>query len=201
MPSLAITGTIGGGKSVALRLLSGLLGERAKIFSADEENSRLLDGDHDVKCLITSRLGEDCYGGDGKADKKRLFNIISSNPNARKILEEIVHPRLQKIWQPMAELHRRTPDSFFIAEIPLLYEKGLHVFFDRTIVVGCTDSIRSARIRSDRSLTKREIADWMKMQSPQFEKIAKCDFVLWNDGSTNTLKLQIQSLASCLIKQ
>ena len=196
MPSLAITGTIGGGKSVVLRLLAGLLSEKATIFSADEKNSQLLDEDPDVRHLITSRLGKDCYDGFGKPDRKKLFKIITSDPAARETLEEILHPRLQKIWQPMAERHRSTTDSYFLAEIPLLYEKGLEVFFDKTIVVGCTDSVRLARMRSLRSLTSRETADWLKMQSPQFEKITRCNFLLWNDGTIGSLEMQIQVLAA-----
>ena len=196
MPALAITGSIGSGKSLVLRALGHLL--PAVTFSADEENRRLLDEDSTVKQLIQNQFGKSIYSQDGKADRKALFSLISQDFSARTLLESILHPRLQALWKPPAEKFSQDPKSFFIAEIPLLYDKHLEVFFDKTIVVGCSDRIRGERLQQLRSISATEAAAWLKIQLSQDLKVVEADYLLWNDGSLDLIHQQINILASRL---
>lgn len=202
MPALAITGSIGSGKSLALRALAFLLKDHlgADIYSADEENRRLLDEDPEVKSLICSQLGTSCYHSDGRADRKILFDLISHDQSARTTLESILHPRLEACWKPLAEKFRQTNKAYFLAEIPLLYEKRLEVFFDKTIVVGCSDSVRRERLQRLRSLTAVQATAWLNIQVSQEAKVGKAHHLLWNDGSEALLQQQIHLLASYFLQ-
>ncbi len=199
MPSLAITGIIGSGKSTVLKSLATLLG--AETFSADEENRRLLDEDVDVRQLLISLFGGSCYQPDGRADSEKLSEIIRHDQRARRKLEEILHPRLQECWKPRASQFRKSSKAFFIAEIPLLYENRLESFFDKTLVVGCSDFLRRERLFQFRSLTCAEAQSWENMQDSQESKIARTDYLLWNDGGNTALQQQLYLLASHLLQQ
>ena len=199
MPALAITGTIGSGKSLALQSLKTVLG--AESYSADEENGRLLDHDAEVRNLITSSLGASCYLGNGEVDRQRISQIIRGDEAARTALENILHPRLAAIWKPKAERYRKCTGKFYIAEIPLLFEKHLEVFFDKIIVVGCSGSVRRERLLETRSLSPREIGEWSEIQESQESKIAKTDHLLWNDGSVIMLQRQTEFLASHFLQK
>ena len=203
MPALAITGSIGSGKSTVLQRLVDCLGLDANVtsvtsYSADEENRRLLDNDTEVKHLITSEFGISCYDPSGKADRAYLFRLITADPAAKKTLEGILHPRLESIWKPLAASHRESRGAFFLAEIPLLFEKELESFFNRSIVVGCSDTVRIERLKHSRSLTSEEARQWLKLQHPQHDKILRADHLLWNDGTPDSLETQIQLLTSLL---
>jgi dephospho-CoA kinase len=203
MPALAITGSIGSGKSTVLQRLVDCLGLDANVtsvtsYSADEENRRLLDNDPEVKHLITSELGISCYDPSGKADRGHLFRLIGADPAAKMTLEGILHPRLERIWKPLAASHRESRDAFFLAEIPLLFEKELESFFNRSIVVGCSDTVRIERLKHSRSLTSEEARQWLKLQHPQHDKILRADHLLWNDGTPDSLETQIQLLTSLI---
>jgi len=200
MPALAITGSIGSGKSTVLHCLAARLGQDSRVFSysADEENRRLLDDDPEVRHLIISELGSSCYDDGERADRGYLFRLISANPAARKTLEDILHPRLESIWKPLAASYRQSADDFFLAEIPLLYEKELESFFDKIIVVGCSDTVRKERLKRSRSLTSEEACQWLKLQHPQHDKIQRADYLLWNDGPSDSLESQIHLLTSLL---
>jgi dephospho-CoA kinase len=194
MPSLALTGNIGGGKTAALDLLVSLIqdsGITALRFSADEENRTLLERDPEVRQLIRSSLGGDCYTPEGLPNRETISLRISSDPQARKTLEGILHPRLEKIWKPLAAAHRLPIQTFFVAEIPLLYEKGLSSFFDKVLVVGCSDSIRKERLLKSRSVSAAKANEWLALQQPQNDKISQADHLLWNDGTVDTLSRQI----------
>jgi len=201
MPSLAITGVIGSGKSTALQLLHKTLSPMARetlCFSADEENRRLLDEDPEVREQIKSQLGRDCYPGDRVADRARIFQIITSDPVAKKKLEQILHPRLEKLWKPLANRFRSEKDAFFVAEIPLLYEKGLESFFDKTLLIGCSDGIRRGRLEQHRSMASSDATQWAKLQHTQESKMTKADHIFWNDGSQQMLALQIRHFVATL---
>jgi dephospho-CoA kinase len=194
MPSLALTGNIGSGKTAALDLLVSLIqdsGITALRFSADEENHTLLERDPEVRQLIRSSLGGDCYTPEGLPNRDTISLRISSDPQARKTLEGILHPRLEKIWKPLAAAHRLPIQTFFVAEIPLLYEKGLSSFFDKVLVVGCSDSIRKERLLKSRSVSAAKANEWLALQQPQNDKISQADHLLWNDGTVDTLSRQI----------
>jgi dephospho-CoA kinase len=201
MPALAITGIIGSGKSTALSLLIQYLApvtSTLESFSADEENRRLLDEDQNVQDEIRDQLGNDCYLDDGKADRARIFQIITSDKLAKVKLEQILHPRLENLWKPRANRFRSQKDVFFIAEIPLLYEKGLESFFNRTLLIGCSDGIRRGRLEKHRSIPSSDASRWENLQNSQESKISKADHLLWNDGSQHTLSLQIRHFVANL---
>lgn len=203
MPSLALTGTIGSGKTSAAKLIASEFrasGISVTCFSADEENRRLLETDPEVKDLVLSSLGPACYTTDGRPDRNAIFRIITGDPAAKNALEGILHPRIGKTWKPLAEAYRHQPDAFFIAEIPLLYEKDFARFFDKVLVVGCSDSLRKERLLKSRSITAEKADEWMALQQSQDDKISKTDHLLWNDGSMDSLKRQIQSLLQILTK-
>lgn len=196
MPAIAITGTIGSGKSSALSLLGELL--PSTIYNADLENRKLLDADTKVRALIRSAFGDSYFDAEGNPDRKRLFQLITSDESAKALLEGILHPRLEKIWKPLALESRGTKSNFFIAEIPLLYEKDLEHFFDTTILVSCSDSVRKERLKISRKLSHQETSAWLKNQTPQEQKITLADHLLWNDAAPSMLELQIRQVLPIL---
>lgn len=197
MPSLAITGLIGSGKSEVLESLGRALG--ATIFSADRENSRLLDGDAAVKGEILNRLGDSCYSPDGSANREFLRELIATNETARRTLEGILHPMIQAIWEPLAASFSNRETGWFLAEIPLLYEKDLAHYFNAVIVVACDAGVRSSRLATRRSMNAGDASRWMSLQRSQEEKVTKADHLVWNDGSPQSLTLQIARLAATLL--
>jgi len=203
MPSLAITGTIGSGKTVALDFVVSLLKEAGFSsirFSADEENRRLLTTDAETKQLVINLLGTESFRADGEPDREMIFRSISANSETRTNLEKILHPRLERIWKPLAESHRSSAKAFFVAEIPLLYEKSLEGFFDKVLVVGCSDPQRKERLLTNRSVKSEKANEWLSLQQSQEEKLSKADHLLWNDGTLDSLKQQIQTLLQSYLK-
>ena len=90
MPSLALTGNIGSGKTEALDLLVSLLAESGTPvlrFSADEENRRLLGNDPEVAQLIRSQLGAEYCTLEGSPDREKIGSRNDHAPAPGKHLE------------------------------------------------------------------------------------------------------------------
>ena len=197
MPSIAVTGSIGSGKS----LVSELLARRipCTTFSADMENRRLLESDSSVKGEIIALLGDQAYGGKDRPDRGWIRSRITSDASLRKGLEDILHPRIRNAWEPKARECKAPSSETFLAEIPLLFEKGLDEAFDRVVVVGCSEAVRRERLASLRGISEKTAAEWTSLQMPQEEKILLGDHLVWNDGTRACLESQTERLASLIL--
>ena len=197
MPSLAITGTLGSGKSALLNTVIEQLTRKSfhvTSYSADEENRRLMNEDKEICNEIASALGKEYLDPTGLPDRVKLSSLISTDEGARKVLEGIMHPRLESLWRPLAEQHHGEKSSFFVAEIPLLYEKGLSGYFNKVLVIGCSDCIRKSRLKDNRSISTSQAEQWLSIQQSQDQKTTLADHLFWNDGSPDSLNHQISQL-------
>lgn len=194
MPSLAITGTLGSGKSTLLGELSRHLckqGFQVTSYSADNDNRLLLEKDEEARDQIASYLGKEYLDPRGIPDRIKLAALVSKDQDARKTLEGIMHPRLASRWRPQAESNRGKKSSFFVAEIPLLYEKQLSGYFDSVLVIGCSDVIRRSRLKTNRSISNDQADRWLFIQQSQDQKIDRGDHLFWNDGLPDSLNRQL----------
>lgn len=196
MPSIAVTGTIGSGKSLITSLLSQHLS--SVTYSADQDNATLLESDPNVKREIIGLFGNKVCGLDGKPDRNILRSLILADASLKKGLENILHPRLRSRWEPLAEECRSIPDRYLVAEMPLLFENQLEDRFSVTITVACSPEISSRRLKESRNMTSDAIAFWRCGQLSQDEKISKADHVVWNDGSLQAAEWQVARLSSLL---
>ena len=85
-----------------------------------------------------------------------------------------------------------------MAEIPLLFEKGLDRFLNTSVVVAGSETIRRERLQQQRQLTREQVTAWLSLQQDQEHKISKATHLLWNDGTPDSLNRQISLLFSTL---
>jgi len=196
MPSIAITGGVATGKSVARVFLEQQLETIA--FSADREISQLLDHDPSVAQELTHAFGHHIYHGQEKADRVRLRAHLLENETSKKQIETILHHRLRSLWLTKAKQAQGKRKPVFLAEIPLLYENDLAGYFDHVIVVAAYEKIILSRLTLERGLSIKAAAAFMQLQLPLVEKIKRAHQVIWNDGSIPIFYKQLQ-LALCSI--
>ena len=193
MPAIGITGGISTGKSTFSNCLCGIL-PGAKFFDADKA-AHDLGGVPEVKQKIRAEFGSGVFSRDGDLNREKLRTIVFGDATKKRVLEQILHPRIRRQWRAEAKRHRNSPD-FFIADIPLLYETGGETLCDRVVVVACSQKVQLARLRERMSLKDIEAERMIRSQMPLEEKIARADHVVWNDGSRAVLMEQARFLAA-----
>lgn len=168
---IAITGTIGSGKST---VASYLRNKGYFVFDCDEVNRELLNSG------ILVEYFPECYD-DGLLDKKKLANIVFNDEKKRLLLESIMHPSILERMKKESGKHNP-----FFAEVPLLFEVNWDKYFDEILLVVVDEKIALERL-VDRGLSIEESKQRIKNQMSIKEKIERSDVIIYNDSSLFSL--------------
>jgi dephospho-CoA kinase len=191
MPAIGITGGISTGKSTFCDCLREII-PAAKFFDADVV-ARSLPKLPEVQQEIIGQFGREVFSQEGDLNRAKLRAIVFANATKRRLLEQILHPRIRRQWMAQAERHRNSPD-FFFADIPLLYETGGETLCERVVLVACSHKVQLDRLMKRISLKGSEAEQMINSQMPLEEKIKRADHVVWNNGDRATLMEQAKSL-------
>lgn len=189
---LGLTGGMGGGKTTATRLF-------------EEEGYRRIDSDAivrdellahpEVVREIRKRFPDVVDDKSGKVRRALLAKHVFADDEALAWLEGILHPRLYAIWRE--RLAQASAYTRWIIEVPLLFEKGLENWFDFTVCVATSSAHQIARLK-ERGIPQALAEQRISKQLPLAQKLERADFVLSNDGTPETLRMQVARLARSL---
>ena len=184
---VGLTGGIGSGKSLAAQFFSQL---GALVIDADQLARSAIERPSEGFDEVLLRFG-DTVLKNGDIDRVALGQIIFENPQAKKDLEEIIHPRIRaEFEEAVASLN---PGQIMVYEIPLLVETNAADRFDFVITVESDAELRKQRLRA-RGMFHSDIEKRMASQATEEQRRAIADCVLTNDGSEDELLRQVENV-------
>ena len=184
---VGLTGGIGAGKSTVAQFFAEL---GALVIDADQLARMAIERGSDGFADVMLRFGDEVIVN-GDIDRKKLAEIVFSDPEARKDLEAIIHPRVQALFaEAVADLDI---DDILIYEIPLLVETGAGAKFDYIITVESDIELRKARLLK-KGLYISQIEKRMASQATPEAREAIADKVIRNDGDEDSLLRQVENL-------
>jgi len=184
---VGLTGGIGSGKSLAAQFFSQL---GALVIDADQLARSVIERGSEGFDEVLLRFG-DTVLKNGDIDRVALGQIVFENPEAKKDLEEIIHPRIRaEFEEAVASLN---PGQIMVYEIPLLVETNAADRFDFVITVESDADLRKQRLRA-RGMFHSDIEKRMASQATEEQRRAIADCVLTNDGSEDELLRQVENV-------
>ena len=186
MPVIGITGGISTGKSTFCDCLRDLLPD-AKCFNADHAARELVDLDPNTRKELEIEFGPSIFSAGGDLNRKQLRSIVFSSADKRRLLENILHPRIRRRWSAEAEPYRTSSSNFFFADIPLLFETGGETLCDCVVVVACAGAVQLHRLLRRAPIDPGEAEKIISAQMPLADKIARANHVVWNNADRNVL--------------
>jgi dephospho-CoA kinase len=161
--TVAITGSIGAGKSAALVAFSR---HGAAVVSSDAIVHNLLATDAEVKRLLVERWGAQILDEAGQVDRSAIAGIVFGDRTELEWLEALLHPRVVTEYLTWRDGLARLddPPEVCVTEVPLLYESGGETRFDVVVAITAPRRLREARSpvlgipeRSERLLSDEEL--------------------------------------------
>ncbi len=176
---IGLTGPIGGGKSTVAALLR-------------EEGVPVIDADGLAHEGLGARSAEVCRAFPeacvaGVPDRRRLAQLIFTNPDRRERLEAILHPYVRRRIDELLAHYRAQGAAIAVVEIPLLFEKGWEHRLDGVLVVSAPWEVRRRRLVA-RGLDPEDAERREASQMPAEEKVRRATWVIDNSGDLDALK-------------
>jgi len=191
MKRLALTGSIGMGKSTVARMFESA---GIPVFDADAAVRKLQAEDGELIEAIAKRFPGTVRGG--KLDRKALAEQVLGRPAELELLESMVHPKVQAEQTRFISEHRGAKALVF--EIPLLFETGGEAGFDEVIVVSAPRNLQRQRVLGRPDMTEAKLGAILARQLPDEEKRRRADFVIDTGGDLSTTEAQVREILSCL---
>ncbi len=195
MPGIGITGGIASGKSTFRKLLLRRI--NADFVDTDQSAHDMLANDSEVKQRILSEISSSVADSDGRIDRLLLREIVFNDAAKRRALEQILHPAIRSQWMNRAA-QAQANHRLFVVEIPLLFETESEIHLDRTIVVGCPETLQIERLGGSRGISPEIARKILASQLNLEVKMQRADHVIWNGGPLQLLDAQADLLASFL---
>ena len=191
MKLLGLTGGIASGKSTVAAILRRL---GAAIINADELSREVVQPGQDAWKEIITTFGPDIVQEDETLDRRKLRKIVFDNPEARKKLEAIIHPRVRALAERRISELATAGNSIIVYEVPLLFEGQIHLWLRPVILVACEIETQKNRLVERDHLTEIEAQQHVDAQMSLEEKRQLADYVIENDGNLKDLEKQVRAV-------
>ncbi len=178
---IALTGGIGSGKSAVSRHLESL---GVPVIDADRLAHRMVEPDSPALAEIKASFGDHLVDAEGRLDRAALRDIVFDNPEQRRKLEAILHPRIRQAMEDWLAL-QSVPYAVLV--IPLLFETGQNTLADRVLVVDCDPARQIERVVARDGLSESRIRQILDVQADRETRLRGADDVIQNNGSLEDL--------------
>ena len=170
---VGLTGSIGMGKSVAVRLLRR---RGVPVYDADAAVHEMYAPGGEAVAPLAAAFPAAVRNG--AVDRAALSRIIAADGTALRCIEAIVHPlaRARQARFLRSAALRRAPLA--VLDIPLLFETGGDRRCDAVIVVSAPAFLQRQRVLGRPGMTAEKFALILSKQMPDADKRRRADFVL-----------------------
>ena len=165
------------GKSAAADILEQL---GVSVVDTDRIAREVVAPGQPALAEVFAMFGGDLRLADGSLDRARLGRLVFEDPDARRRLEAILHPRIREVWMARLRAWEAAGVTVGAVVIPLLFETQATSAFHGIACLACSDASQRDRLRqrgwSDEEIDRRREAQW-----PVAAKMERSDAVIWTE--------------------
>jgi dephospho-CoA kinase len=185
---IGLTGGIASGKSTVGRMLQKM---GVPLVDADVLAREVVEPGQAALAKIVQRFGPTVLDATGTLDRKALGAIVFADAAARADLNAITHPEVARLASERLEAIAKSHARVAVYEVPLLFESGLEVLVDETILVAAAPETQLARLMRrdhlDEAAARARIATQMSLD----EKRRRATWVIENDTTLEELERRV----------
>src|SRR3954463_8695027 len=189
---VGLTGGVASGKSTVSAILAGL---GAVVIDADLLAREVVAPGTEGLAAVVEEFGPEVLGTGGALDRPRLGALVFADPERRRALEAVIHPRGRA---PAAEIEAAAlaegDDALVVHDIPLLTETGQAASFDAVVVVDVPPEVQVDRMVRLRGLSEADALARIAAQATREERLAVATHVVDNTGTLEDLRARVEAV-------
>jgi len=178
---VGLTGGIASGKSLVAHVFKNL---GAHIIDADRIVHELLLPGQEVWQSVVEHFDKDILLPDRCIDRRKLGEIVFSDPEKRAWLSSCIHPKVFAAFTTQIKHLRDSRSAAIIVfDAALLIETGYYRNMDKTVVVYAEQEQQIGRLASRDGFTREHALARIRSQMPLAQKCEHADYVVDNTGT------------------
>jgi dephospho-CoA kinase len=185
---VALTGGIASGKSTIATKFQGL---GAPIIDSDVISRNIVEPDKPCFKAIINEFGSGLLTCEGSIDREKLRNIIFDSKEAKKKLEDILHPA---IYQEIENQVSQITYPYCLIVIPLLIETQAMNRFDRILVVDTTENLQIKRAKNRDASSIQILEKIIASQAKREQRLKYADDIIDNNVKIEDLNEAVLNL-------
>lgn len=185
---VGLTGGIASGKSAVAEMFAEL---GIPVIDTDLIAREVVSPGSPALQEIAAAFGAQLLLTDGSLDRPRLREIVFAEPERRKQLEAITHPR---IGMAMEAQCRQAGGPYQVVVVPLLFESGLDRRMDRTLVVDCPEELQLSRLMTRDGESAARAKQLLAAQLSRAARLVRADDIVDNSGGLADARKRVTEL-------
>ena len=164
----------------------------ATVIDADALAREVVEPGQAALDEIAARFGGDVLSPDGRLDRARLGSIVFADPEARRHLERITHPRVRDLMQQRIGAALAADADLIVAEVPLLFETRSEALYEGVMLVYAPADVQLERLMSRDGSDEHGARQRLSAQIPIDEKRTRATWVIDNGGPIDATLQQVR---------
>jgi len=195
MFTVVMTGGIASGKTSASDLFASY---GVPILDTDLAARTVVEPGQPALDEIKVSFGNDVITASGELDRAVLREVIFEQPEKRRELEAILHP---KIRAHINEQKNQLDAAYCIIVVPLYLESGRGYEADRILVIDVPTDLQRERLAKRDNTSPEQIEQILKSQATREERLSAADDVIDNTASPESLAARVAELHQQYLSQ
>jgi dephospho-CoA kinase len=190
---VGLTGSIGMGKTETAKMFTRL---GIPVYDADAAVHRLYEPGGAAVEPIAEAFPGTVFNG--RVDRTELTKRVTTDKDAFKKLEAIVHPLVGLQQREFLSQAAANGAELVVLDIPLLFETGGHARVDAVVVVSAPHHVQRARVLERPGMTADKLDHILSRQVPDAEKRAQAHFVVETEHGLDHAFEQVRNIVAAL---
>jgi dephospho-CoA kinase len=189
MRLIGLTGGIATGKST----VAGMLALRgAFVVDADLLAREVVEPGEPALTEIAAEFGPGVLDTAGHLDRAALGEVVFADPQRRRRLEAITHPRITALMQQRIAAGLQSDAPLVVVDIPLLFENRRDSWMEGVLLVYADAETQRRRMVERDGFSDEEARRRIAAQMPVDEKRHMATWIIDNGGSVADTERQVE---------
>ena len=190
---VGLTGGISTGKSTITQMFRSI---DIPVIETDKISKEMLKKGTEGYEEVVTTFSRSILLTNNEINRKKLAQIVFSNPQRRKKLNSIVHPRVKSVVKTEIQKHKELGSKMIVLDVPLLFETDFIDLVDKTIVVYTTYKKQKERLMERERIDKDYAELKISAQMPLNRKVDLADYVIDNSDSILATRKEFNIIVS-----
>lgn len=191
MMVIGLTGGIASGKSTISDMLREL---GAAVIDADIVSRDVVSQGSNAYNRIIESFGKDILLADGEINRKQLGNIVFSDEEKLKLLNEITHPAIIENVNATIEALKKQQKEVVVVDAAILIEMGLNKHVDCVWLVLANRETQLKRVMERDNLSSEDAWNRINAQMSNEERLKYADAVIDTTYPVENVRNKVKQL-------